>query len=69
MELDSLANIYYGKGGCEKALSTYQQVLEIDPGDPRAYAVVRKCYSKAREGGAIAPVPTLPTPPATSPQP
>ena len=69
MELDSLGNIYYGKGGCEKALSTYQKVLEIDPDDPRAYAVVRECYSKAREGGAIAPVPTLPTPPATSPQP
>jgi serine/threonine protein kinase len=69
IELDSRANIYYGEGGCEKALSTFQQVLEIDPDDPRAYTVVRECYSKAREGGGIAPVPTLPTPPATSPQP
>ena len=69
IELDSLANIYYGKGGCEKALSTYQQVLEIDPGDRQAYAAVRKCYSKAREGGAVAPIPAPAIPPEPSPQP
>jgi tetratricopeptide (TPR) repeat protein len=69
IELDSLANIYYGQGGCEKALPTYQQVLEIDPGDHQAYAAVQKCYAKARNGVGIIPVPTPTIPPATPPQP
>ncbi|MFZ0959776.1 MAG: protein kinase [Terriglobia bacterium] len=62
IELNSLAAYYYREGGCEKALSTYQKVLEIDPGDPRAYAAVEKCYAKARNGVSIAP-PTTPDSP------
>jgi len=60
VELDSLAAIYYREGGCAKALPVYEQVLEIDPHDPRAYAALRKCYSRARSG-----VPINPAPPAT----
>jgi serine/threonine protein kinase len=67
IELNSLAAIYYRQGGCEKALPTYQQVLEIDPGNPSAYAAVQKCYSKARNGVTIAPAPN--TSPDTSPHP
>jgi serine/threonine protein kinase len=52
-ELNSLAAIYYREGGCKKALPIYQQVLEIDPGNPRAYAAVEKCYSKVRNGVSI----------------
>lgn len=59
IELNSLAAIYYHQGGCDKALPSYQQVLEIDPGNPRAYAAVEMCYSKARNGANIAPVPTI----------
>ena len=56
MELDSLANIDYGQGGCDKALPTYQHVLEIDPDDPHAYAVVRKClFQGTRWRQGIAP--------------
>jgi len=47
-ELNSLATIAYRQGGCEKALSIYQQVLDIDPGNPQAYAAVQKCFAKAR---------------------
>jgi len=65
IELDSLADIDYNQGGCEKALPTYQQVLEIDPKDPRAYTAVQKCYAKARNGEPIAPS----TPPDSSPHP
>jgi serine/threonine-protein kinase len=65
IELDSLADIDYNEGGCEKALPTYQQVLAIDPNDARAYAAVQKCYAKARNGETIAPSPT----PDTSPHP
>jgi len=50
-ELNSLAAEYYRVGGCDKALATYQQVLELDPRDPKAYAAVRDCYSKARDSG------------------
>ena len=57
IELNSLAAIYYHQGGCEKALPTYQQVLEIDPGNPRAYAAVQKCYSQVRNGVRIDPAP------------
>ena len=55
IEMDSLASIAYKQGGCEKALPMFQQVLEIDPGDPRAYAAVQKCYAKARNGISIVP--------------
>jgi serine/threonine protein kinase len=55
VELTSLADIYYREGGCEKALSTYQKVLEIDPHNNRAYTAVQKCYSKVRSRGSIAP--------------
>ena len=65
IELDSLADIDYNQGGCEKALPTYQQVLQIDPRDPRAYAAVQMCYAKARSGEQIAPV----TSPDSSPHP
>ena len=41
VEKNSLAAIYYAEGGCEKALPKYQEVLEIDPGNPRAYAAVQ----------------------------
>lgn len=61
IELNSLAGIYFRQGGCEKALSTYQQVLEIDPGNPRAYSAVEKCYAKARNSGGANPVPAVPT--------
>jgi serine/threonine protein kinase len=67
VELNSLAAIYYREGGCQKALPTYQQILDIDPGDSRAYAAVQKCYAKARNGVPVAPVPT--TPPAAPPNP
>ncbi len=55
LELNSQADIYYREGGCGKALSIYQQVLVIDPHNPRAYAVVQKCYAKARNGENISP--------------
>jgi tRNA A-37 threonylcarbamoyl transferase component Bud32 len=67
VELNSLAAIYYREGGCGKALPIYEQVLEIDPHDPRAYDALRKCYSKARSGVPITPAPT--TSPDTSPNP
>ena len=67
IELISLADIYYRQGGCEKALSTYQQVLELDPGNPRAYAAVQKCYSRIRNGWTVTPAPS--TMPDTSPHP
>ncbi len=47
-ELNSLATIAYRQGGCEKALPIYQQLLDIDPGNPQAYAAVQKCFAKAR---------------------
>jgi len=67
VELNSLAAIYYREGGCEKALPTYQQVLEIDPSNPHAYAAVEKCYSKARNGISNTPAPA--TPASASPNP
>jgi eukaryotic-like serine/threonine-protein kinase len=63
IELDSLADMDYNQGGCEKALPTYQQVLQIDPRDPRAYAAVQMCYAKARSGEQIAPATTPDSPP------
>ncbi len=48
IELNSQADTDYNQGGCEKALPTYQQVLEIDPHDLRAYAAVQMCYARAR---------------------
>ena len=71
IELTSLATIYFREGGCEKALPTYQQVLEIDPNNPRAYSAVQKCYSEARKGVKPPPVP-IPAPtmtPDTPPNP
>ena len=65
IELDSLADIDYNQGGCEKALPTYQQVLAIDPRDPRAYAAVQLCYAKARNGEPVAPVAPAPQPDTT----
>ena len=65
IELDSRADIDYNQGGCAKALPTYQQVLEIDPYDTRAYSAVQKCYAKARSGESIDPTTT----PETSPHP
>jgi hypothetical protein len=55
LELDSRAESESNDGGCEKALPTYQEVLQIDPGDPRAYAAVQKCYAEARDGGSSSP--------------
>ncbi len=66
-ELNSLAAIYYRQGGCAKALPTYQQVLEIDPGNSTAYSAVQKCYAKIRSG-EITPTVSTPTP-DTSPHP
>jgi serine/threonine-protein kinase len=63
IELTSLAAIDYREGGCQKALPTYQKILDIDPGNPRAYAAVQKCYAKARNGVPIAPAPTTPAAP------
>jgi serine/threonine protein kinase len=65
IELFSLAGIYYNEGGCEKALPIYQQVLEIDPGNSRAFTAVRQCYSKARddESTLSAPAPDAATHP------
>ena len=57
IELDSLGEMENNQGGCEKALPTYQQVLQIDPNDPKAYAAVQKCYAKAREGESVSPSP------------
>ncbi len=70
-ELNSLAAYYFREGGCEKALATYQKVLEIDPRDPRAYAAVQKCYAKARDSvkPTRVPAPAPPTTPDTSPNP
>jgi serine/threonine-protein kinase len=51
LELNSLADIYARQGGCEKALPVYQQVLQIDPDNSRAYAAIKDCYAKARGGG------------------
>jgi tetratricopeptide (TPR) repeat protein len=65
IELNSLADSDYNQGGCEKALPTYQQVLRIDPRDPRAYAAVQMCYAQARSGEQIAPV----TPADSAPHP
>jgi tetratricopeptide (TPR) repeat protein len=67
VELTSLAAIYYREGGCQKALPTYQQILDIDPGNARAYAAVQKCYAKARGGVPVAPATT--TTPTTPPNP
>jgi serine/threonine-protein kinase len=67
VELNSLGAIYYREGGCAKALPIYEQVLEIDPHDPRAYAAVRKCYSKARSGVPINPAPTTPPDASSNP--
>jgi hypothetical protein len=66
-ELNSLAATYYREGGCKKALPIYQQVLEADPGNPRAYAAVEKCYSKARNGVSITPTPTRTPDPSPNP--
>jgi tetratricopeptide (TPR) repeat protein len=62
IELNSLADSDYNQGGCEKALPTYQQVLRIDPRDPRAYAAVQMCYAKARSGEQITSPDSAPHP-------
>ncbi|MGO8786686.1 MAG: protein kinase domain-containing protein [Terriglobia bacterium] len=59
IELNTRADSYYREGGCEKALPPYQQVLEIDPGNPQAYTAVQKCYAKARNAGKSIPIPGL----------
>lgn len=65
VELNSLAEHYYREGGCDKALPTYQQVLQIDATNPQAYAAVQRCYAKVRN----APKPPLaPTPFPDNPQ-
>jgi len=74
VELNSLAAIYYREGGCAKALPAFQQVLEIDPRDPRAYSAVKKCYSMARRSAKpvfppITPAPTTVPDNAASPNP
>lgn len=48
IELNSQADADYNQGGCEKALASYQRVLDIDPHDPHAYATVQLCYARAR---------------------
>ena len=62
-ELNSLADTYYSQGGCDKAMTTYQQVLAIDAHDPHAYAAVQDCYSKARNGDKTAPTTNPDNPP------
>lgn len=54
-ELNSMAATYYGQGGCDKAMPVYEQVLAIDAHDPQAYAAVRNCFAKARNGDKTAP--------------
>jgi serine/threonine protein kinase len=63
----SLADVYYRQGGCDKALPIYQQVLALDPGNPRAYAAVDRCYSQARNGASTTPAPSAA--PNSSPNP
>ena len=66
-ELNSLGAIYYRDGGCDKALPPFQQVLVIDPGNPTAYAAVKECIAKARNGtNTIAPI-KVPAPPPPMP--
>jgi hypothetical protein len=55
IELNSLGDMAYRDGGCEKALPSYQQVLEIDANNPHAYSAVRQCYAKARNGDMAVP--------------
>jgi hypothetical protein len=68
LELNSLADIDERDGGCEKALPVYQQVLDIDPHNARAYNAIRECYAKARNREGTNAVPAT-TPPAPSPSP
>jgi serine/threonine protein kinase len=55
IELNSLGDMAYRQGGCEKALPSYQQVLEIDANNHHAYSAVQQCYAKARSGDSAAP--------------
>ena len=64
-ELNSMAATYYGQGGCDKAMPIYEQVLAIDAHDPQAYAAVRNCFAKARNGDKDRPRPLLPIIPPT----
>jgi len=58
-ELNGIADEYLKQGGCQKALPEYQKVLEIDPGDPRAYKGIMSCYSKAMKSvpRTVPPIP------------
>jgi serine/threonine protein kinase len=60
-ELNSLAAIYLRQGGCEKAMPVYQQVMDIDPGNPRAWKGMQDCYSETKKSQP------LPAPPAAPP--
>ena len=47
-ELNGLGDVYLKQSGCDKAVPEYQQVLQIDPGDARAYKGIISCYSKVK---------------------
>ncbi len=69
IELNNMGAEYYREGGCDKALPPYQKVLDIDPGNPTAYAAVRNCMLKARRGEnnpAIQPTIPVTNPPEDS---
>ncbi len=66
-ELNNTGAIYYREGGCDKALHPFQEVLDIDPKNPTAYAIVRNCMMKARNAGN-GPRTEPPLPIATPPQ-
>jgi serine/threonine protein kinase len=65
-ELNSNAAIYLQKGGCEKAMPYYQQVIDIDPGDPTAWKGMQDCYAKTKTSQPL-PAPPPSPPPATEP--
>jgi serine/threonine protein kinase len=69
LELNNMGTEYYREGGCEKALPPFQKVLDIDPGNPTAYAAVRNCMLKARRGENIPTVPVTSPPQDSSPPP
>jgi hypothetical protein len=63
-ELNSYAAMYLRQGGCEKAMPVYQQVIDIDPGDPTAWKGMQDCYAKTKKSQ---PLPAPPPPPVTEP--
>jgi serine/threonine-protein kinase len=58
-ELNGLADEYRKQSGCEKAMSEYEKVLAIDPGDNRAYKGIMSCYSKTKRESSH-PIATTP---------